>query len=70
MSIWDSLIGRKTHCAGCGMVVPVDRFNRFEEVYCSEACRKNVQRISSVPPPPAEDIVTEIVEIPFSKRVE
>lgn len=68
MTIWDSLIGRKTHCAGCGAVVPIDKINKFDDVYCSDTCRRNVQRISSFPPPPPEEEVTEIRDIPFAER--
>lgn len=65
MGIWNALIGRKTHCAGCGTVVPAEK-NKFEEVYCSDVCRRNVDRLSSVPPPPPEESLREVREIPFS----
>jgi hypothetical protein len=51
MGIWQQLTGKKTHCAGCGVVVPVTPENKFEETYCSETCRTNVRRLSSIPPP-------------------
>lgn len=68
MGIWDSLIGRKTYCAGCGAVVPARQFNPFEETYCSETCNRNVRRISSFPPPPSEEELSEVREIPFSSQ--
>ncbi|MFW5739720.1 MAG: hypothetical protein ACOC1F_05080 [Myxococcota bacterium] len=69
MGIWDTLIGRKTHCAGCGTVVPGWRNRKKEEVYCSDACRRNVERISSVPPVSREE-ARELREVSFYDRVE
>lgn len=53
MGFWSSLIGKKVHCTGCGAVLPVDPKKAGEEVYCSEACRANYQRLSTLPPPDA-----------------
>lgn len=51
MSFWSSLFGTKVHCTGCGVVLPVDSKKAGEEVFCSEACRANYQRLSTLPPP-------------------
>lgn len=50
MSLWQSLFGTKTHCAGCGTVVPGVTPTRGEDVYCGEVCRANVIRLSTIPP--------------------
>jgi hypothetical protein len=50
MSLWQSLFGTKTHCAGCGAVVPGVDPRPGEDVYCSEVCRANVVRLSTIPP--------------------
>ncbi len=68
MGLWEALVGRKTHCAGCGAVVPVELESKYDEVFCSEACERNFKRLSSVPPPPLEEEVSEIREVPFSTR--
>lgn len=63
--LWQLLTGRKTHCAGCGAVIPMTLENKYEEVYCSDVCRRNVARLSSVPPPPPEEEISEVRPIPF-----
>jgi hypothetical protein len=67
MGLWNALTGKKTHCAGCGTVVPVNLENQFDEVYCSEACERNFKRLSSAPPPPAEEEISEVRDIPFAQ---
>jgi hypothetical protein len=51
MGFWSALTGKKVHCTGCGMVIPIDRKDAGSEVYCSDACRVNYVRLSSAPPP-------------------
>ena len=68
MGLWQTLTGTKTHCAGCGTVIPVTLESKYDEIYCSDACRRNVQRLSSAPPPPPEDEISELREVPFSIR--
>jgi len=51
MGIWQALTGKKTHCTGCGTVVPTTKTNKFEDIYCSDVCRRNYLRLSSIPPP-------------------
>lgn len=54
MGFWQSLLGTKTHCEGCGMVVPdAVAFRKNGQTYCGPTCCANVERLSSVPPPVA-----------------
>ncbi len=54
MGFWQSLIGTKPHCAGCGQVIVPDKaIQHANELYCSEACFSQVVRLSSVPPQPS-----------------
>ena len=55
MSFWSSLFGKKVHCTGCGVVLPVDSKKAGEDVFCSDACRANYYRLSSLPPPEATE---------------
>jgi hypothetical protein len=48
--------------------VPVALESKYDEVYCSDACRRNLQRLSSAPPPPPEEEFSEVLEVPFSVR--
>ncbi len=52
MGIPQALIGKKMHCTGCGQVVPQVPEHKNQEIYCSEACRGNYERLSTIPPPP------------------
>ncbi len=51
MSFWASLFGKKVYCHGCGAVIPGELKTEGDEVYCSEACRANYRRLSTMPPP-------------------
>lgn len=51
MGFWSSLVGKKVHCTGCGVVIPIDPKTAKDEEYCSEACRANYKRLSTIPPP-------------------
>ncbi len=55
MGFWSNLIGKKVHCTGCGIVLPVDPKNVGNEVYCSDACKANYLRLSTLPPPANAD---------------
>lgn len=64
--LWQLLTGRKTHCTGCGAVIPTAIENKYDEIYCSDACRRNLARLSSSPPPPPpEEEISEVRAIPF-----
>lgn len=50
MGFWQSLVGTKAHCAGCGLVVdPNHAIREGEDLYCSQACRAQVVRLSQPP---------------------
>lgn len=50
MGFWQSLIGTKAHCSGCGLVVDPNTATREgQELYCSQACRAQVVRLSQPP---------------------
>ncbi len=63
MGIWASLMGKKVHCTGCGAIIPVDPKNVGDEVYCSEACRENYRRLSTLPPPEAVPTAADVTPI-------
>lgn len=50
MGFWQSLIGTKAHCAGCGQVVdPHMAIRDGQDLYCSEVCKSQVVRLSHPP---------------------
>ncbi|HNS96279.1 MAG TPA: hypothetical protein PLJ27_22395 [Polyangiaceae bacterium] len=56
MSFWASLFGKKVHCHGCGVVLPSHVKAKDGETYCSDVCRDNYRRLSTMPPtPPTQD---------------
>lgn len=52
MSFWASLFGKKVHCHGCGVVLPSHVKAKDGETYCSDVCRDNYRRLSTMPPHP------------------
>jgi hypothetical protein len=66
-TLWQTLTGTETHCSGCGKILLTTLESKYDEVYCSGACERNVQRLSSFPPPPPEEDITEHRDIPFGR---